>query len=208
MVRDTIFRDTLGRVGSFAGTLLRIGFLALLALMVVAFGRTWIERIAERASADPFRSGLAGFLGQVLFIPILLITIVVLIVSIIGIPLLVLLPFAFLTVMIVALVGFTGVAYYVGSLLAGRFGWSDRGDYVVVLLGVLAIALITLRRARGGDRGRRVLRVSGGVRGLSRRVPGVDTRFWGRNPRVAPRTTGHGRRSPFHRHLPDPSAEA
>jgi hypothetical protein len=144
MVRDTIFRDTLGRVGSFAGTLLRIGFLALLALMVVAFGRTWIERIAERAAADPLRSGLAGFLGQVLFIPILLITIVVLIVSIIGIPLLVLLPFAFLALMIVALVGYTGVAYYVGRLLAGRFGWSARGDYVAVLLGVLAIALITL----------------------------------------------------------------
>ena len=144
MVRDTIFRDTLGRVGSFAGTLLRIGFLALLALIVVAFGRTWIERIAERAAADPLRSGLAGFLGQVLFIPVLLITILVLIVSIIGIPLLVLLPFAFLAIMIVALVGFTGVAYYVGSLLAGRFGWSARGDYVAVLLGVLAIALITL----------------------------------------------------------------
>ena len=42
--------------------------------------------------------------------------------------------------MIVALVGFTGVAYYVGSLLAGRFGWSARGDYVAVLLGVLGIA--------------------------------------------------------------------
>jgi hypothetical protein len=41
-------------------------------------------------------------------------------------------------------VGYTGVAYYVGRLLAGRFGWSARGDYVAVLLGVLAIALITL----------------------------------------------------------------
>jgi hypothetical protein len=60
MVRDTIFRDTLGRVGSFAGTLLRIGFLALLALIVVAFGRTWIERIAERASADPVRSDFSA----------------------------------------------------------------------------------------------------------------------------------------------------
>jgi hypothetical protein len=144
MVRETIFRDTIGRVGSFAGTLLRIGFLALLALIVVAFGQTWIERIAERASADPLRSGLTGFLGEVLFIPLLLITAVVLIVSIIGIPLLVLLPFAFLTVWIVALVGFTGVAYYVGGVLAGRFGWTDRSIYVVVLLGVLAIALITL----------------------------------------------------------------
>jgi len=144
MVRDTIFRDTIGRVGSFAGTLLRIGLLALLALVVVAFGRTWTERIAERASADPLRSGLTGFLGQVLFLPVLLITIVVMIVSIIGIPLLVLLPFAFLMVMIVALVGFTGVAYYVGGLLASRFGWTDRGAYVAVLLGVLAIALITI----------------------------------------------------------------
>lgn len=144
MVRDTIFRDTIGRVGSFAGTLLRIGLLSLLTLVVVAFGRTWTDRIAERASADPLRSGLTGFLGQVLFLPLLLITIVVLIVSIIGIPLLVLLPFAFLIVMIVALVGFTGVAYHVGSLLASRFGWTDRGAYVAVLLGVLAIALITL----------------------------------------------------------------
>jgi hypothetical protein len=144
MVRDTIFRDTIGRVGSFAGTVLRIGLLSLLALVVVAFGRTWTERIAERASSDPLRSGLAGFLGQVLFLPLLLITIVVLVVSIVGIPLLVLLPFAFLTLMIVALVGFTGVAYYVGGLLASRFGWTDRGAYVAVVLGVLAIALITL----------------------------------------------------------------
>jgi hypothetical protein len=123
---------------------LRIGLLSLLALVVVAFGRTWTERIAERASTDPLRSGLAGFLGQVLFLPLLLIMIVVLVVSIIGIPLLVLLPFAFLTLMIVALVGFTGVAYYVGGLLASRFGWTDRGAYVAVVLGVLAIALITL----------------------------------------------------------------
>jgi hypothetical protein len=144
-IRDTIWRETVaGRVGSFAGTLLRIGFLALLALIVVAFGQKWIERIAERAAADPLRSGLTGFLGEVLFIPLLLITGVVLIVSIIGIPLLVLLPFVFLTVWIVALVGFTGVAYYVGGVLARRFGWTDRSIYLVVLLGVLAIALITL----------------------------------------------------------------
>ena len=145
MVRDTIWRETiLGRVGSFAGTLLRIGLLALLALAIVAFGRTSIERIAERASADPLRSGLTGFLGQVLFVPVLLMTVVLLAVSIIGIPLLVLVPFAIMLLVVVALVGFTSVAYYVGNLLATRFGWTDRGSYVAVLLGVLAIALVTL----------------------------------------------------------------
>jgi hypothetical protein len=144
MVRDTMFRNTIGRVGSFVGTLLRIGLLSLLAVAIVAFGRNSIERIAERASADPLRSGLTGFLGQVLFFPVLVVTIVILAISIIGIPLILLVPFGIMLVVVVAIVGFTGVAYYVGGLLAGRFGWTERGSYVAVLLGVLAIALVTI----------------------------------------------------------------
>jgi hypothetical protein len=144
MVRDGIFRDTIGRVGSFAATLLRIGLLSLLALAVMAFRRSWIERVAERASSDPMRSGLTGFLGEVLFAPVLIVTFVILLVSIIGIPLLVLLPFGVMLIWLVALVGFTGVAYFVGGLLAARFGWRDRSAYVVLLLGVLAIALVTV----------------------------------------------------------------
>jgi len=144
MIRDTVVRNTVGRVATFAATLLRIGLLALLAVAIVAFGRTSIERIAERASADPLRSGLTGFLGQVLFVPILVVTIVILAISIIGIPLILLVPFGIMLLVVVAIVGFTGVAYYVGSLLAARLGWTERGAYVAVLLGVLAIALITL----------------------------------------------------------------
>jgi hypothetical protein len=90
------------------------------------------------------RSGLTGFLGEVLFAPVLIVTFVILLVSIIGIPLLVLLPFGVMLIWFVALVGFSGVAYYVGGLLATRFGWTDRSAYVVLLLGVLAIALITV----------------------------------------------------------------
>ena len=144
MIRDAVVRNTVGRVATFAATLLRIGLLALLAVAIVAFGRTSIERIAERASADPLRSGLTGFLGQVLFVPVLVVTIVILAISIIGIPLLLLVPFGIMLLVVVAIVGFTGVAYYVGSLLAARFGWTERGSYVAVLLGVLAIALITI----------------------------------------------------------------
>jgi hypothetical protein len=80
----------------------------------------------------------------VLFVPLLVVTIVILAISIIGIPLILLVPFGVLLVVLVAIVGFTGVAYYVGSFLAGRFGWTERGSYVAVLMGVLAIALITL----------------------------------------------------------------
>ena len=98
------------------------------------------NRIVRRLRGEKGQS----MVETAIVLPLLLITIVVLVVSIIGIPLLVLLPFAFLILMIVALVGVTGVAYYVGGLLANRFGWTDRGAYVFVVLGVLAIALITL----------------------------------------------------------------
>jgi hypothetical protein len=144
MIRETMFRNTIGRVGSFVGTLLRVGLLALLAVAIVAFGRTTIERIAERASGDPLRSGLTGFLGQVLFFPVLVVTFVILLISLVGIPLILLLPFGIMLVALVALVGFTGVAYYVGGFLTARFGWTERGAYVAVLLGVLAIALMTI----------------------------------------------------------------
>lgn len=134
----------LGRIGSFAGTLLRVGLLALLALLVMAFGRASIEGIADRTAADPVRAGLVGFFAQIAFFPVLVITIIVLAVSIIGIPLLLLVPFGIFLLLIVLVVGFTGVAYQVGRYLNARFGWTERGAYATVILGVLMIAAITL----------------------------------------------------------------
>lgn len=132
-----------GRIGSLAGTVLRVALLALLALVVMAFGRASIERIADRTAADPLRAGLVGFFAQLLFFPVLVITVVVLAISIIGIPLLLLVPFGIVLMLVVLLVGFTGVAYQVGRLLNGRFGWT-RGAYATVILGVVVIAAVTL----------------------------------------------------------------
>ena len=138
------FPSLAGRVGSLAGTVLRIGFLGLLALVVVAVGRSTIERIADRTASDPVRAGLVGFFAQLLFFPLLVITIIVLLVTIIGIPLLLLVPFGIVLVLAMLVVGFTGVAYHVGRVLNHRFGWTGRGSYPTVVLGVLTIALITL----------------------------------------------------------------
>lgn len=139
-LRDTFF----GRLGSLAGTVLRIGLLALLALVVVAVARGPIERIADRTAADPLRAGLVGFLAQLLFFPVLVITVIVLAVSIIGIPLLLLVPFAIFGVIVMCLVGFTGVAYQAGRWINDRLGWTGRGAYATVLVGVILIAFITL----------------------------------------------------------------
>lgn len=201
-LRDTIF----GRVGSLAGTLFRVAFVTLLALVVVAFGRPSVEQIADRASADPLRAGLAGFLGQLLFVPVLLITVVVLAVSIVGIPLLLLIPFAILLVLLAGLVGFTGVASYAGSVLNARLGWAERGPYMTVLLGVVAIALVTLLA-------RAAAVIGGGVLTFPIHVVGylVEYVAWtlGFGAAILVWLTERRRRGGwgFHRHSPEPSAE-
>lgn len=138
-------RDTfLGRVGGLAGTVLRVVLILLLALVVVAFGPGVVARIADSTAVDPVRAGLVGFFAELLFFPLVVVTIVVLAISIIGIPLLVLVPFGILLALVVLLVGFTGVAYQVGRTLHARFGWSERGEYASVALGVLVIGGLTV----------------------------------------------------------------
>jgi hypothetical protein len=132
------------RFGSLAATALRLAVLAMVAVIIVAFGRNAVERIAARTAAAPVRSGLIGLLAEILFVPVLVLTAVVLAVSIIGIPLLFLMPFAVLLVMLVALVGFVGLSYHVGRWIASRFGWSEPGAYASVAMGVVAIGGLTL----------------------------------------------------------------
>jgi len=130
--------------GSLTTTVLRLGLLGLLGMIVVAFGRNPIERIAARTAATPLRSGLAGVLAQILFLPVVILTVVVLAVSIVGIPLLLLVPFAVLAVMLVMLVGFIGLAYQIGRRLTTRLGWNEGSAYLAVAIGVVAIGAVTL----------------------------------------------------------------
>jgi hypothetical protein len=130
-------------VGGMVGTLLRVTLLLLGALAVVAMGRRYVDVIADRAATEPLRAGLAGLLAEVLFVPLLVVTVIVLAVSIIGIPLLLLVPFAIVLLFVIMLVGFTGVASHVGRIVARRFGIAH-GPYTSVALGVLTVASITL----------------------------------------------------------------
>ena len=132
---DAVRDAFVSRVGGFAGTLLRVAFLLLLSLVVVAFGPGAVERIAERTATDPLRAGLIGFFAELLFLPLLVVTVVragdldhrhpAARARALRDP----------AALVVLLVGFTGVAYQVGRALHGRFGWSGRGAYASVALG-------------------------------------------------------------------------
>jgi hypothetical protein len=130
---------TLGAAFAFLATVVRVAVLCLLAALVILVGREYVERVSTLAAAQPLKAGAIGFLAQVLFLPILVITIVLLVVTIVGIPLLLLLPFALLGLGAVALIGFTAVGYHLGRLLGARLGWMNVGPYASTMAGILLL---------------------------------------------------------------------
>jgi hypothetical protein len=130
---------TLGAAYRFVATLVRVAVLCLLAALVLLLGRDYVERVSLRAAGEPLKAGAIGFLAQLLFLPLLIITIVLLVVTIIGIPLLVLLPFAVLGLGVFALIGFTAVSFHVGRLLSSRLGWDGLGVFGFTIAGILLI---------------------------------------------------------------------
>jgi len=63
-------------------------------------------------------------------------TVIILAISIIGIPLLLLVPFALLALLAALLLGFTGVAYRMGRWAQERFGWGKQSRYLLLVAGL------------------------------------------------------------------------
>jgi hypothetical protein len=82
---------------------------------------------------------LVGLAAELLFLPVLILTAFVLVITLIGIPLLLLLPFAVLFLLLLALVGFSGTAYAIGQAARRRFGMSGQAAFFDVCLGLLVI---------------------------------------------------------------------
>lgn len=135
----TWWSSMLGSAFALVGTLVRVAVLCLFAVLVVLFGRDYAERAGAVATDDSLKAGAIGFLSQLLFVPLLVITIITLVMTIIGIPLLLTLPFVVLGLAVAGLVGFTGVATRVGEFVLHRFGRQETNPYTVTVVGVLAL---------------------------------------------------------------------
>jgi hypothetical protein len=127
------------RTLSLMSTLGRVAILCVLGALVMLLAREYVERASLRAAADPLKAGAIGFLAQLLFLPVLVVTIIILVVTIIGLPLLLLIPFAILGLALLALVGFTAIAYRIGQFVSARFGWGVSGPFAPTILGMVAI---------------------------------------------------------------------
>jgi hypothetical protein len=152
--RNLIFGSLASRVGNLSATIARVLMFMLFVLIVTAVGQRPVQQIAARIVAEPLRAGLVGLLGEILFVPVLVVTIIALVISIIGIPLLILVPFGIILIGVVMLVGFTATAYIAGGWVLDRFhvrrsvgepgGRAERSPYLVVATGLLTIAGLTL----------------------------------------------------------------
>jgi len=95
--------------------------------------------VSVRAAAEPVKAGLVGVLIQILFFPMLIVTIVLMIVTIIGIPLLLLIPFALVALAVLWMIGFAAVAQDVGRFIVTRLGMQEPSPYLVLAIGIAGL---------------------------------------------------------------------
>ena len=136
--------DCFAAVPRLVGTGFRFLLLVMLASIALVIARPTVEASAQRVSDSPIQTTLVGLMAQILLLPAMVLTIVVLAISIIGIPLLLLVPFAILALVLLALIGFSGTVFAVGQWTRRRFGIGGTAPFVDVFLGVMVILLPVL----------------------------------------------------------------
>ncbi len=135
---------SLGATTDLIATLARLGILTLLVVGLATVLPVQVRRVSDRVAAEPWRAGLVGLAAQLFFVPVLVITVLILAISIIGIPLLLLVPFAVLAFLVAFLLGFAGTAGAVGHAVARRFGGSPLKLVLAVLVGLAIIWALTV----------------------------------------------------------------
>lgn len=130
---------------SLMGNMFRLTLIMLATCFLALIAPGWIRRIESGAESAPVASGLVGLTLQVLFLPLVVLSVIGLIVTIIGIPLLLLVPFAILAFVVTWLGGFAGVAAQIGGRLRRRVT-GGRTDVPVldVAFGVALLGLLTM----------------------------------------------------------------
>ena len=113
--------------------------LALLVCLVQLVGGHTVARVRDKVVEAPWVAGLVGLAIQLLFVPVLVVVILILTLSIVGIPLLLLIPFVLLAFLLAWLVGYTGFAMAVGRWFEARFDRSFTSPFVALLVGVAII---------------------------------------------------------------------
>ncbi len=144
------FDGGFGASADLFASLLRMAVLGLFALMLVAVAGTPVRRVSHVVVTEPWRAGFAGLAAQIFFVPVLVITVVVLTVSIVGIPLLLLVPFALLALLVASVLGFAAAGCGVGELITRRASGGRLTPFATLIVGLAVIWALTVIARFGG----------------------------------------------------------
>jgi hypothetical protein len=133
--------DGFGALPGLLASTFRLFLLMLVASFALVVARSSVEASAHRLVDDPIKATLVGITAEILVVPVLFLTAIILAVSLIGIPLLLLLPFVVLFLIVLALLGFSGTALAMGQWARRRFGLATSPGIVDVCIGVVLILL-------------------------------------------------------------------
>jgi hypothetical protein len=142
--RGVYFLDRFAAFPRLVGTSFRLLLLVLLVSMALVVARPTVEASAQRVTDRPLQTTIVGIVAQLLIVPVMILTVIVLAVSIIGIPLLLLVPFAVLALILLALAGFSGTVYAVGQFTRRKMGMTSAAPFVDIFIGVVVILLPVL----------------------------------------------------------------
>jgi hypothetical protein len=121
-------------------TLLWIALFLIVGSLFVLFANRPLERVEANLRSSPLKAGLVGFLAQVLFLPAYIIGLVLLVITIIGIPIAILWSFGFFVAGFLAtLFGFSAVARLLGHALSNRMNRPLHSPYAALLVGFIAL---------------------------------------------------------------------
>jgi hypothetical protein len=133
--------DGFGGVPRLLASTFRLLLLVLLASLALVAARGSVERSAHRVADNPLKATLVGLAAEVLIVPVLALTSLILVLTFVGIPLLLLMPFLVLLLIVMALVGFSGTALAIGQWARRRFSLSASSGVMDVCVGVVLILL-------------------------------------------------------------------
>lgn len=130
-----------GAVPRLVASGFRLLLLLLLTGMALLIARPTVEAAAQRSSDDPVKTTIVGLAAELLILPVLVLTGIILAITIILSPLILLLPFVVLLLVLMAIAGFAGVAAAIGQWVQRRFGLGASGPFVGMMLGVVVVLL-------------------------------------------------------------------
>lgn len=136
-----LFSGPFGAIPRLIGTTFRLLLLMTLGVLAFVVARRTVEQSAERVQDNPAKVTIIGLVAGLLIGPVIFLVSFVLILTIIGIPLLLLIPFILAFLLLLALAGFTGTALAIGQWASRRFGLGTAAGISSVLLGIVVIFL-------------------------------------------------------------------